>query len=214
MPYAETMLVAWSRAKQDVAIKPDQKFQLNIGTTSGLWQFALQEKLTEVHRHFPELAIRAEARTSDDLLRLVLDRILDVVVSYDSSTQPELSSKPVGKLKLVLASTLPGVSPRNAFQSNYVYVDWGIAFDMFHAKRFADAPPAMLHTNMASIAESFINQNGGTAYLPEKLLQHSSNRALQQVDGAPSFSRDVYVVYRSNSTHVDLIEALIPHLTV
>jgi DNA-binding transcriptional LysR family regulator len=214
VPHAETMLLAWSRAKQDVAIKQDQKFQLNMGTTTGLWQFVLQDKLSLVHQHFPQLALRAEARSNEDQIRQVLERSFDLVVSYDASTQPELSATPMGRLKLVLVSSLPGVTAKNAFQHNYVYVDWGTAFDMFHARRFADAPPAMLHTNMASIAESFIHQHGGTVYLPEKVLQQPDNGKLFQVEGAPSFSRDLYAVYRSNADHIELIEQLIPHLAL
>lgn len=212
VPYAETMLLAWSRARQDVAIKKDQKFQLNIGSTTGLWQFALQDRLARIHEHFPELGLRAEARSNEDLVGLVLERSLDLAISYDATTAPELSARPVGKLKLVLATTLDEVNAKQAFQRNYVYVDWGTAFDMFHARRFADAPPAMLHTSMASIAESFIAQCNGSAYLPEKSLQSFPAGALRPVQGAPSFSRDIYAVYRSNTDHIELIEELVPQL--
>jgi DNA-binding transcriptional LysR family regulator len=212
VPHAETMLVAWSRARQDVALKKEQSCQFNIGTTGGLWQFALQDKLAVLHERFPELALRAEARGGEDLLRLVRERIFDMVVSYDAVNQAELTAIPLGKLKLVLASSLPEISAKNAFQSNYVYVDWGTAFEMFHAKRFADAPPALLHTNMASVAESFLKTFQGTAYLPEKLLGRAGNERLRPVEGAPGFSRDIYVVYRTNSANAELIESVIPYL--
>ncbi len=212
VPHAETMLVAWSRARQDVAIKKEQSFQLNIGTTSGLWQFALQDKLAVLHERFPELALRAEAHGGEDLPRLVRERAFDLVVSYDAGNLAELTAVPLGKLKLVLASSIPDVSAKNAFLRNYVYVDWGTAFEMFHARRFADAPPALLHTNMASIAESFLKTFWGTAYLPEKLLSRAGNEMLRPVEGIPGFSRDIYAVYRTNSDHVELIEAIIPYL--
>ena len=38
--------------------------------------------------------------------------------------------------------------------------------------------------------------------------------ALRRVEGAPSFSRDIYVLYRSNSDHIALIEELVPHLAL
>lgn len=34
VPHAETILLAWSRVKQDVALKPEQKQQINIGNHS------------------------------------------------------------------------------------------------------------------------------------------------------------------------------------
>lgn len=212
VPHAETMLMAWSRARQDVAIEKEQKSQLNIGTTVGLWQFVLQDRLAAIHECFPDMAIRAEARSGDELLRLVQERAFDLVLSYDASHLAELTATPVGKLRLVLASSLPGVNARNAFQNNYVYVDWGTAFEMFHARRFADAPPAFLHTNMASIAEAFIKHFKGTAYLPEKLVQQADNEILRPINGVPGFSRDIYAVYRASTDHMELIEAIIPRL--
>lgn len=212
VPHAETMLVAWSRARQDVVIKQEQKRQLSLGTTGGLWQFVLQDRLLQIHERYPELALRAEAHGGDALLPMIKERVLDLVVSYESSGLHELTSTPVGKLKLVLASNIEGVTAKTAFLDHYVYVDWGTAFEMFHARRFADAPPALLHTNMASIAESFIRRYPGSAYLPEKLLHHVGNENLKRVEGAPSFSRDLYVVYRSNTEQAELIESLIPRL--
>jgi DNA-binding transcriptional LysR family regulator len=212
VPHAETMLVAWSRARLEVTSKAEQGLQLNIGTTGGLWQFVLQDHLQQIHQQHPELILRAEAHASDTLINMVQDRVLDLVVSYESTSLNELTARPLGKLKLVLASNVPDISARVAFQDHYVYVDWGTAFEMFHARRFADAPPAMLSTNLASIAESFIKRFPGSAYLPEQVLAHPGNESLQRVEGAPSFSRDVYLVYRSNAEQASLIESLIPQL--
>lgn len=212
IPHAETMLVAWSRARQEVALELEQKHQLNIGTTAGLWHFVLQNKLSMIHEQLPDLALRAEAHNADELLRLVTERILDVVLFYEAPNVPELTAKPIGKLKLVLASTIPQVTSKDALADNYVYVDWGTAFGMFHAKRFGDAPPAVLHTNMASIAESFIKDHKGSAFLPVRLLESSTNEDLKMVEGAPGFSRDVFVVYRSNSDRIELIDEVVPYL--
>lgn len=213
VPYAESMLVAWSRARQDVSIKQQHTHQLSIGTTAGLWNYVLENRLSSLHHNYPEIALRAETHTSDDLLRLVLDRTLDIIISYESNSMPELSAHPIGKLKLVLCSTDPDVNPRLALFGNYAYVDWGTAFGIFHAKRFGEVPPAILHTNMASIAEAFIREHGGAAFLPDMLLKSKIDDGLHAVDGAPSYSRDLYLVYRSNSDQLKQINDVISHLS-
>ena len=214
VPHAETMLLSWSRARQEVALKEEQKQQLTIGTTSGIWHYILQDKLSEIHRQMPELALRAEAYTVDELLRLLGERMLDVCIVYEAPNQPDLSTRPIGKLKLVLSSTIPDATAKSAFLDNYVYLDWGTAFEMFHARRFGDVPPAVLHTNMASIAETYISKLPGSAYLPERLLSESANKDLKAVEGAPSFARDIYLVYRTGSDRLDLIERVVPLLTI
>lgn len=214
VPYAETILTSWSRARQEVALKLEQKHQMNIGTTAGLWNFVFQDRLSAIHQSMPDVALRAEAYVSDDLLRLVQDNVLDVVVLYEPTKVPTLRAVPLGKLELVLASSELGITPKIAIQSNYVYVDWGTTFGLFHAKKFDDAPPATLHTNMATIAESFIVDNQGSAYLPKQLLNQRKDERLQAVSGAPTFSRELYAVFPSASPRMELIEQLIEFLKI
>lgn len=214
VPYAETILTSWSRARQEVALKLEQKHQLNIGTTAGLWNFVFQDRLSVIHQAMPDVALRAEAYTSEDLLRLVQENVLDVVVLYEPAKIPTLQATSLGKLELVLASSEPGITPKIAIQSNYVYVDWGTTFGLFHAKRFDDAPPAILHTNMAAIAESFIVEHKGSAYLPKSLLEQRNDDVLKAVKGAPSFSRELFAVYSSSSPRMDLISQLSEFLRV
>lgn len=214
VPHAETMLVAWSRARQDVALKLEQKHQINIGTTPGLWHYTLQGKLPLIQSSFPALALRAESHSGDELLRLLIERVLDIVLLYEAPTLPELQSTSLGKLKLTLMTSAPDVSVKTALQSNYVYVDWGTSFGIFHAKKFGDAPPAILHTNMAYIAESFICENPASAYLPESLLDNDKAKNISAIKGAPTFSRNVYAVYRSNSERADVMKEIMPYLNL
>lgn len=212
VPHAETMLVAWSRARQEVALKLEQKHQINLGTTPGLWHYAIQSKISTIQNQNPDLALRAEAHSGDVLLRLLLDRTLDLVLLYEPPTLPELSSTSLGKLKLILVSSQGDVSIKNALNNHYVYVDWGTSFSIFHSKRFGDAPPAILHTNMASIAEAYLRDQPGAAYLPEFLTNNPQESRIIAVKGAPSFSRNVYAVYRSSSERKDVIEAILADL--
>lgn len=199
VPHAETILMSWARAQQDLVLKQEHKLQLSIGTTAGLWHYALQHQLPKIQQALSNIALRAEAYTVEDLLRLVQENVLDLVVLFEPVKIPTLVAKSLGKLELVLASTDPTLSVKEAMQDNYVYVDWGTTFGLFHAKRFPDAPPKALHTNMATIAESFIVENQGCAYLPRKLLEQRNDDQLNVIKGAPTFSRDLYVVYPINS---------------
>lgn len=211
VPHAETMLMAWSRARQEVALKLEHTHQLNIGTTAGLWNIVMQDRLSRIHAEMPELALRAEAHTAEELLRLLQENVLDLVILYEPAKLPGISAQSLGKLKLVLASGQEGLTPKQALNQKYIYVDWGTTFALFHAKRFGDVPPAVLHTNMATIAESFIIEHKGSAFLPERLVKDSEPGQLNVVEGAPSFSRDIYAVYRGNSERQELLQELMKY---
>lgn len=210
--HAETMMLTWNRAKQDVALKLEKKDQLSLGTTAGLWNYVYQSKLAPIYRSFPELALRSEVHGPEDLLRLVIERALDVAILFDAPAVPELTIKSGGKLKLVLASTIKGLDAKNAVSDSYIYVDWGTAFNMFHARRFSEAAPSILYTTMASIAEAFMEEQPSSAFLPMQMVENSLVENLKVVDGAPSFSKDVTIIYRSNNERGTLIEQLTPYL--
>ncbi len=210
--HAETMLLAWNRARQDVALKTTKKDQLGIGATAGLWNYAYQDKLAAIYRAFPQLSLRSEVHGADDLLRMVMERALDVAILFDAPSMPELTVASAGKLKLVLASTIPEVSAKNALKESYIYVDWGTAFNMFHAKRFSEAAPAILYTTMASIAEAFMRECPSSAFLPQTMVEATTVANMQLVDAAPSFGREVSIIFRSNNERLELIEQLLPIL--
>lgn len=212
--HAETMLLAWSRAKQDVALKVDQKDQLGIGTSADLWNYAYKYRLPAIFKAFPDVALRSEVHAPDHLLRMVVERSLDIAILFDSPSVPDVTVKSAGKMKLVLASTIPSVTAKTALKDNYVYVDWGTAFNMFHAKRFNDAGPAVLYTTMATNAEAFMADCPSSAFLPQSMVENSAVRHLRSVDGAPAFSRDVSIIYRVNSERLALTEQVIKLLRV
>lgn len=212
--HAETMLLAWNRARQEVALKVEQKDQLVIGATAGLWNYVYQNKLAKIYEAFPTLALRSEVHNADDLLRMVLERALDVAVLFDAPAVPELTVHSAGKLKLVLASTLPEIGSKQAFNENYIYVDWGTAFNMFHAKRFKEETPSILHTTMASIALAFMQECPSSAFLPATMVESSELNNLKIIEGVPTFSREISIIYRSSSERLDLISQLLPALQV
>lgn len=214
VPHAETLLLAWNRVRQDVALTTDQTDQLGLGTSADLWNVVYRDKLAQLYREFPEVALRAEVHLQDHLLRLVIERALDIAVVYDAPGLPDLTVKPAGKLKLVLASTVPSVTARAAMKESYVYVDWGTAFNMFHAKRFNEASPAILYTTMASNAEAFMAGCPSSAFLPLSMVESSRVKNLHIVEGAPTFSRDLSIIYRSNSERLAIIEQVIKLLRI
>jgi DNA-binding transcriptional LysR family regulator len=211
-PHAETMLLAWSRARMDVALKQQQKDQISIGSTAGLWNYAFQNKLAAIFSHFPDTTIRAVADTPEDIIKHVEERTLDIGILFDAPSIPNITTQSAGKVKLVLASTITNANIKNAVKENYIYVDWGTAFNMFHADKFSEVPPSILHTSMASIAESFMNNYPASAYLPESMVRTCSQEKIKAVKGAPSFSKDISLIFRTNSERLEQIKQVLPLL--
>jgi DNA-binding transcriptional LysR family regulator len=209
VPHAKTVLLAWSKARQDVDMKPEKTPHLTIGSTAGLWFYGYQQRLALIMSQMPEMYFRTEVYPVEELVEMVLERAVDVAILCDAPSMPDLIMKPLEKLQLVLASNIPNVTLKSALQMNYIYVDWGAAFNIFHAKRLPEFAPAMHYTAMGSIAEAMMKEIKASAFLPKALVECSEVQGLKVVDGAPLFKRDVSVVYRSNSDNKENIESLI-----
>jgi DNA-binding transcriptional LysR family regulator len=211
IPHAETMQTSWSRIRQEISLKQNLNHYMAIGSTPGLWNMILRSTLSGIHKEMPNMALRAEAHSDTDLLRQLDERVIDLAILYEPAREPNLKAESLGEMKLVLANIQPDIALQEALNKNYVFVDWGTHFGVFHAKNFPNLAPAILNTNMATIAESFILSEKGSAYLPLKLLKTQGNK-LKQVVGAPEFSKEIYAVYRTSAENIDSIEAVVKQL--
>jgi len=206
--HAQTVLQAWSRARQEVALERGQSSQIHIGIRSGLWNTALQQRLQQLHVKMPELALHTQAHLPDATIRMLLDRSLDISISYDPPNLPEFRLREIGEINLQLYSRDRRASAESALAEAYVYIDWGGAFARFHAKCFGEVVLPVLRTNVVESALGFIFENGGAAYMP-KTLAESGRRRLYLVDAAPVYTRKLHATYRLASDRLSLIEAVL-----
>ena len=206
--HAQTVVLAWSRARQELALDTGQGSQVHIGIRSGLWNTALQKKLQRLHEHIPEITLRTEVHMPETAVKMLLDRTLDIAISYDPPGLPEFRLRNIGQINLNLYSTRRGATVESALEKGYVYVDWGSAFARFHATRFGESVLPVLRTNLGESAAQFIRDNGGAAYLPATLVSGHRSK-LHEVAGAPDYSRDIQAAYRSNSDRISLIESVL-----
>lgn len=192
--HAEAVLTAWERAKQDVSLSQLQSTQLAIGAAPNIWDAYLQGYLQQLHVGLPGVALRTEVLPLAVMTRQLMDRTLDLAISFDPPKLDQFELIQLAQINLLLVSTFMGVGLSQVGQ--YVKVDWGTAFNIIHAQDYAVLPVPALHTSSARIALDFIVNNGGCAFLPEHLVQPLLDKGeLHVVAGANAISRSVYVAY-------------------
>lgn len=199
VPHAEAMLVAWARARQEIALSDERRIQISLASTPGLWDIFLQRRLNALHQAHPDLALRAEAHSAAMMGRMLMERTLDVAISFEPPKIEDVKSEKIEAFELVLVSTNPDASVPAIFDQGYVFVDWGTQFNIIHAKTFSEQPPPVLRTTMSRIALEFILQNGGAAYLARPMLEGLMGKQLHPVANAPVIPREVFAVYREFS---------------
>lgn len=207
--HAERQIAAWRMARQDVAATGSGQ-QLTIGGSLRLWNALLQPWLHTLRRRFPELAIIAESHTPELLTRGLIEGALDVAVMLEPAQLDGLQFEEVGALQLVLVSSARHLSVDRALGHGYVYVDWGLSHDLEHRRAFPDAPESMTRVSQAKIALEYLQDVGGSAYLPHNMVAAElANATLFRVGDAPVFSRMAYAVHPARSARLDFVATCI-----
>jgi len=194
--YAESILNTWNRARQDAALKAEDRESLAVGAMFSLWDIVLQDWMIRVHRERPALLLQAEAGSQDVLVRKLLDGVIDLAFMWEPPQMAELELAEIGQIRLVLVSTEPGLTCAQAIQANYIKVDWGQSFAVAHARHFPDLPSPALQVGLGRMALAFLLNGAGSAYLAEPMVhEHLAAGRLHLVSDAPVIDRAFHAVY-------------------
>lgn len=205
--YAENILNTWNRAKQEIAIPEGIDTLLNVAALPSIWDIFLDNWLAWLHKSNTKTALQVSVMRSDSLMRNLLDGSLDLGFVFDPPTTPRLLVKELLPVPLILVSSKSGTRAAEAVNDNYIFVDWGTSFGMIHARQYPDIPPPALRANAGRIALNFIDNCGGSAYLPEAMVTEELGSSLFRVEDAPVIHKDAYAVYSPVSSKKETIES-------
>lgn len=212
--HAESVLMTWQRARQDIALDSRHSEQLVIGASANLWDSPLRHVISHLYQHFPELAIRADVVPNGQVERWVNGGALDMVLTCEPPKFEELAGVSLFDLKLVAVCApelLDGASP--GYLNRWAKVDWGVWFTMQHAQAFPGQSPAVLHTNLGRVAYDFIRDYSGAAYLPDVLVADDvQSGQLALIPDAPVFTRKIYAVFDNEHASQQLISDICDEL--
>lgn len=203
--YADLLLAEWRKARQEVSAG-GAKSQLSIGGSARLWDVVLQEWVIRMRREMPALALITHSQAPEQLIRRLLDGVLDLAVLLDPPQLETLRTIKIAVLRLVLVADRPGLPIEQAIADGFMFVDWGLAHALALRQAFPDMPEP--HTRFATsrLAMNYLRELGGAAYLPLPLVRSALRRGrLHRVPGAEVFEREIYAVYPVRSDREDLI---------
>ena len=200
LPHAENLLAAWQVALQEVGAPHRLATQVTFGGTTTLWDSFLQPVLPKLAERFPNLYLRTEINSTQELIRALQGGRVDLITVLDPPTNVGLESRRIGRLDLLMVASEPGLSLGDIPAIGYIFVDWGTAVNLRQARLFAAPVAPVLHTGQARIALEFLRARGGAAFLPETLaLPCLEQGTIFPVDEVAGASQDVHVAFSRDS---------------
>lgn len=207
--YANSFLQVWEEAKQQVAVPEKYEDVLVIAGEDGLWNRFLIRWLPLLATQLPTIAFRAEVGRSDRLTRQMTEGTVDLAVMYSPSLRPGITVEPLFEDVMVMVSTDADTVGVNG---DYIYVDWGEAFSVFHKELFPDEDHARITFRLGQVTLNYLLNNNGSAFMPLRLVEpYVRAGKLFIVEELPRFHLPVHIAWR-NDIAKDVLEVAIGQL--
>ncbi|HTV94366.1 MAG TPA: LysR family transcriptional regulator [Steroidobacteraceae bacterium] len=191
--YAELMTQVWRQARYEIALPPGVEGVCNAGLEFDLWHPVGSRFLDHVRAHAPGIATAVWPGEQRQLQRWLGMGLIDIAFCYVPHVGEEYTSRLLFEDELLLVAARSGQSA--ALDSAYIYVDHGDEFRRQHAEAFPNARPSPVTIAASDWALEYVLRTDSKGYLPLRLVTPMlAAGRLHRVEGAPTFSRRVYLV--------------------
>ncbi|MEM7208846.1 MAG: LysR family transcriptional regulator [Pseudomonadota bacterium] len=192
--HAELITRSWAAARAKAQLPNDCVRTFNLGCETDLWTGLVDAFLFQARHQIDETAFLVNTSDSDGLLASLESNLLDAILL---STAPTLSGYRICHVfndELVQVSTQSRSSVD--WDTSYVRVNYGKKFETQHLHHWPEDRTAHVTFNNPEWALCFILENGGSAYLPLRLVKPCIETGqLSIVEGAPEFKREIYAIW-------------------
>ncbi|MBE0612969.1 MAG: LysR family transcriptional regulator [Burkholderiales bacterium] len=191
--YAKRLVLTAEQARHHVGLPSRYRATLRIGGRIALWESLLPDWVHWIRQQATDVAIRAEIGFEEGLMRRLIEGTLDVGLMYSPNHSSGLVVEHLFDETLVLVSSRPGDSQPG---DDYIYVDWGPAFDLQHTQSYPDLEPPPQVVSIGWLGVQLMLSNGGACYLPARMAEPLiAGGRLHVVADAPRYALPAYVVY-------------------
>lgn len=195
-PHAELLVNGWKQARKAVNLPEGYSGLFSFACEFDLWHAAGKEWLYAARASYPELAYEGRPGRRTEIVAWLGTGITDAAMTLEPVSGPGLELRELPQEKIICVSRVP--RDVSKWDPNYIYVDLGTEFRRQHALSYPEAKTASITFSTSAWALEHILEHGGSAYLPQPLIASLLDRGvLICVEGAPIFSRTIYLVWRN-----------------
>lgn len=191
--YAKRLVLTAEQARHHVGLPSRYRATLRVGGRIALWEGLLPSWVSWMRGQAKNVAIRGEIGFEEDLMRRLIEGTLDIGLMYSPSHSPGLVVEHLFDETLVLVSSRTGDTHPG---EDYIYVEWGPAFDIQHTQSYPDLEPPPQVVNIGWLGVQLMLTNGGACYLPARMAEPliAAGRLFAVAD-APRYTQPTYIVY-------------------
>ncbi|TJV46088.1 MAG: LysR family transcriptional regulator [Mesorhizobium sp.] len=194
LEFAQSLVRTWQTARRHVSLATNFESVLSIGVDSTLWGGVMGDWLVTSRRDRPQIAMRCEVGSSQNLLQKLFQGWLDVCLVYETRSRIGFRTEKLFDDPLILASTVRREAQKE-MDPKFVAVDYdeSVRYQEVDIWGESEATPH-LSVNSLDMGIECVARYGGTILLPKRLLSHLPFE-LYPIPAQPMVERTAYMVY-------------------
>jgi len=198
--YALSFVQLWERALNKVSSENTYTDYVCIGARPGLWEPIVMKWLPWAKAEFSQIAYRVEFGVATDLIRKLEEGIIDIAILLSAPSIPGIKVEELYMENFLLVTksntdTKP-ILFDEAFNKNYIDVDWGKEFKESKNHYFPTSSVPQLSVNVGIYGIKYILEYGGYGYFPCSMIsEYIESGKLVVIDGAPKIKQPAYLAY-------------------
>lgn len=201
--HARRIVQTWEQARQQVTLPPGFHDSFRLGGPVALWDGVITRWVAWMREQAPAVALHLEGSYSDVLFDQLSAGLLDAGIMYQPRYRADVVVEALLPEELVLVRHARMTMP---WQSNYVLIDWGEEFATAHIQAFPGIQPPAVTAGLGVLGIRYILDLQASGYVPSSTALNFIRRGdLVLVEGAPRFTRMVYVAYPTQSRNPALL---------
>ena len=208
--HAETILTAWNRARQEIAVEDAGKSSLNMAVLVGLGPVLLDDWLLKFRQSHPHIVMHIEFLEAMTILKRLGEATLDIALTFEAPQFGGVRDEALLTARFVLVSTNSKASSVEALARDYILVNWGAWFTVAHARSFPELASPGVRLDSVRLARRLLLEQGGSAYLAHNMVVEDLGAGrLYIVEDAPVIERTVHALYPTTSENRHTIDGAI-----
>lgn len=174
LPYAKRIIELFDESQKELALDNQYADRLVLGGPSSAWNYIYREVLSDFSISNQHVSLELKTHSSENTISKVLDRVIDVGVSYTKPTHPNLivhkhiedHYKFVSRCQLNRAI---GIDDLNS--QRFILNNWGDSFlEWFKELTGTDYLPS-LAMNQTAIVVKMLEEHDYFSLLPSRIVQ-------------------------------------------
>jgi len=206
LPYAESMVSTLNDARR--ALTEVDVQLLSLAATSNAWYLLFPSLYASTSQHFPDLMLKSEIASTEQLSRQLHERLIDVAFSLEPMKSDDVETKKIGKLALGLYRAA-SISEEEAL-SQFVHINWGDKISAAWCSAYPKLRQAAFSTSSVALGIDVFKQLKSAAIvLPELVattFEKSYESLIKMSAPQPALELSLYVSRLKSTQHTSLDE--------